>query len=244
MKLTEKEEKIARLALDPGAKDGERAAAANKLIESLYARGVRVEDIVKEEIQTEYVYSDPSPPPRPQRRDTAWDPDPEVRRRRYEEADAEGYRWDRQYGNGYSEYSAPEPTPEEVAAKEEADRQYQAECARREREEAARVAEAQARERARQAVLAARPWYTKMASATGALLGPYSKQSGFRGWTGDLALEEKINTGFGFILLFLIALLPVIGIAALLYYYPIACLTILLVGVAGFYCYYVTRRND
>jgi hypothetical protein len=45
MKLTEKEEKIARLALDKGAQDGERAAAALKLIESLHARGVSVEDI-------------------------------------------------------------------------------------------------------------------------------------------------------------------------------------------------------
>jgi hypothetical protein len=57
MKLTEKEEKIARLALDPAAKDGEQASAANKLIESLKARGVRVEDILKEpEVRTEYVY--------------------------------------------------------------------------------------------------------------------------------------------------------------------------------------------
>ncbi len=48
MKLTEKEQKIARLALDKGAKDGERQAAAAKLIDSLYARGVTVEDIEKE----------------------------------------------------------------------------------------------------------------------------------------------------------------------------------------------------
>jgi hypothetical protein len=47
MQLTPKEEKIARLALDKGAKDGERQAAAAKLIESLYARGVTVEDIEK-----------------------------------------------------------------------------------------------------------------------------------------------------------------------------------------------------
>lgn len=46
MKLTEKEQKIARLALDKGAKDGERQAAAGKLIDSLYARGVTVEDIL------------------------------------------------------------------------------------------------------------------------------------------------------------------------------------------------------
>lgn len=39
MKLTEKEKKLARLALDKGAKAGERQAAA-KLIESLYKRGV------------------------------------------------------------------------------------------------------------------------------------------------------------------------------------------------------------
>jgi hypothetical protein len=48
MKLTEKEEKLARLALDKGAKDGERQAAAAKLIESLYKRGVTVEDIEKD----------------------------------------------------------------------------------------------------------------------------------------------------------------------------------------------------
>ena len=41
MKLTEKEEKIARLALDKAAQPGERQAAAAKLIESLYVRGVR-----------------------------------------------------------------------------------------------------------------------------------------------------------------------------------------------------------
>lgn len=48
MKLTEKEEKLARLALDKGAKAGERQAAAAKLIESLYKRGVTVEDIEKD----------------------------------------------------------------------------------------------------------------------------------------------------------------------------------------------------
>jgi hypothetical protein len=47
MQLTAKEEKIARLALDKGAKDGERAAAAVKLIESLRKRGVTVEDLQK-----------------------------------------------------------------------------------------------------------------------------------------------------------------------------------------------------
>jgi hypothetical protein len=54
MKLTEKEEKIARLALDKAAKAGERQAAAAKLIESLYARGVKVEDILKETVRVEY----------------------------------------------------------------------------------------------------------------------------------------------------------------------------------------------
>jgi hypothetical protein len=44
MTLTEKEEKIARLALDKGARDGERQAAAIKLVESMYERGVKVED--------------------------------------------------------------------------------------------------------------------------------------------------------------------------------------------------------
>jgi hypothetical protein len=45
MKLTAKEEKITRLALDPAAKDGERASAALKLIESLRARGATVESL-------------------------------------------------------------------------------------------------------------------------------------------------------------------------------------------------------
>ena len=45
MKLTPKEEKITRLALDAAAKDGERASASLKLIESLRARGVTVEDL-------------------------------------------------------------------------------------------------------------------------------------------------------------------------------------------------------
>jgi hypothetical protein len=48
MELTEKEEKIARLALDKGAQPGERQSAAAKLIESLYARGVKVEDLTNE----------------------------------------------------------------------------------------------------------------------------------------------------------------------------------------------------
>lgn len=45
MKLTAKEQKIARLALDKAAQPGERQAAAAKLIESLRARGVTLEDI-------------------------------------------------------------------------------------------------------------------------------------------------------------------------------------------------------
>jgi hypothetical protein len=44
MKLTEKEEKIGRLALDKAAQPGERQAAAAKLIESFCARGVTIED--------------------------------------------------------------------------------------------------------------------------------------------------------------------------------------------------------
>ena len=77
MKLTEKEQKIAWLALDKGAKDGERQVAAAKLIDSLYARGVTVEDIEKESARVEYhdhldtetVYRDrPAPPPTAPRR--------------------------------------------------------------------------------------------------------------------------------------------------------------------------------
>jgi len=62
MKLTIKEEKIARLALDKGAKDGERQAAAIKLIESLYARGVQVEEIEAEIIPEKKA---PKPTPAP-----------------------------------------------------------------------------------------------------------------------------------------------------------------------------------
>jgi hypothetical protein len=47
MQLTDKEEKIARLALDKGAQPGERESAAIKLINSLHARGITVEDIEK-----------------------------------------------------------------------------------------------------------------------------------------------------------------------------------------------------
>ena len=54
MKLTEKEQKVARLALDKAAQPGERQAAAAKLIESFYVRGVRVEDIEKESVHIEY----------------------------------------------------------------------------------------------------------------------------------------------------------------------------------------------
>ena len=54
MKLTEKEEKIARLAFDKAAQPGERRAAAAKLMESLYARGVSVEDIERESVRIEY----------------------------------------------------------------------------------------------------------------------------------------------------------------------------------------------
>ena len=78
MKLTEKEEKIARLALDKAAQPGERQAAAAKLIESLYVRGVSVEDIEKESVPIEYrdrvqtqtVYGD-RPVPRRSRRSSA-----------------------------------------------------------------------------------------------------------------------------------------------------------------------------
>jgi hypothetical protein len=65
MKLTDRETKIARLALDKGAKNGERQAAAIKLIESLYARGVSVEELDNTPIiETVYrnVYRDPEPP--------------------------------------------------------------------------------------------------------------------------------------------------------------------------------------
>jgi hypothetical protein len=58
MKLTPKEEKITRLALDRAAKDGERAAAALKLIESLRARGVTVEDL-QADAAPEIVYVEP-----------------------------------------------------------------------------------------------------------------------------------------------------------------------------------------
>lgn len=64
MQLTAKEEKIARLALDKGAQPGERESAAIKLINSLYARGVTVEDIekIREKVVVLKVAS-PAPPP-------------------------------------------------------------------------------------------------------------------------------------------------------------------------------------
>jgi hypothetical protein len=54
VKLTEKEEKIARLAFDKAAQPGERQAAAAKLMKSLYVRGVSVEDIEREYVRIEY----------------------------------------------------------------------------------------------------------------------------------------------------------------------------------------------
>jgi hypothetical protein len=54
MKLTAKEQKVARLAFDKAAQPGERQAAAAKLIESLSLRGVSVEDIEKESVRIEY----------------------------------------------------------------------------------------------------------------------------------------------------------------------------------------------
>ena len=54
MKLTEKEEKIARLAFDKAAQPAERQAAAAKLMKSLYVRGVSVEDIERESVRIEY----------------------------------------------------------------------------------------------------------------------------------------------------------------------------------------------
>ena len=68
MRLTEKEEKIAALALDKGARNGERQAAAIKLIESLYARGVSATELNNEPVirtvpiaQTITVYRDVVP---------------------------------------------------------------------------------------------------------------------------------------------------------------------------------------
>jgi hypothetical protein len=54
LKLTEKEEKIARLAFDKAAQLGERQAAAAKLMKSLYVRGVSVEDIERQSVRIEY----------------------------------------------------------------------------------------------------------------------------------------------------------------------------------------------
>jgi hypothetical protein len=54
VKLTEKEQKIVRLAFDKAAQPEERRAAAVKLMESLYARCVSVEDIERESVRIEY----------------------------------------------------------------------------------------------------------------------------------------------------------------------------------------------
>ena len=79
MNLTPKEKKIARLAFDKAAKDGERAAAAAKLIESLHKRGITVEDLenITTRVVTETVYRDrpvatPQPAPSPPREPSDW----------------------------------------------------------------------------------------------------------------------------------------------------------------------------
>ena len=79
MNLTPKEKKIARLAFDKAAKDGERAAAAATLIESLHKRGITVEDLenITTRVVTETVYRDrpvvtPQPAPSPPREPSDW----------------------------------------------------------------------------------------------------------------------------------------------------------------------------
>ena len=133
MKLTDKEEKIARLALDKAAHNGERAAAAAKLFESLHARGVTVEDIQKEETAAPAEYVRP------------------------DYGHTEHY-----YRETTREYYYRETAREETAEDKEAKRREQ-EAYRREREEkaeqAARDREAQEWARAWQATLATRPGY-------------------------------------------------------------------------------------
>jgi hypothetical protein len=55
MKLTPQEERIARLALDKAAEPGERTLAADKLVQSLFKRGVTVEDLQKETVTEKIV---------------------------------------------------------------------------------------------------------------------------------------------------------------------------------------------
>ena len=221
MKLTEKEEKIARLALDKAAKEGEQASAANKLIESLKARGVTVEDLMKEaEIRTEYVYPDPEPEP---------EPEPH-------------------YGNtGYQSNDYYE-TSEEAAARAKAqaewDEKLRKEWEREQREERERARAEGERDRAKKAEFDALPGYRKLARRLGALLGPYSRGSFYAIAEGpvNLTVEEekfrnKVNEIFGLILLGLVgiglALIPIAFVCT----YPIPSLLILLVIVLGVMAY-------
>ena len=191
MKLTEKEEKIARLALDPSAKDGERASAAKKLIESLMARGVSVEDIQESGMGTGDLHFDPAPAPGP----------------------PAGDGW-----SGYRTASSYEPTPEEAAAgqeeRERAAREEKAAEEARQRE----AAEVLAQEEVRKAQEAAWPLYMKVALGLGRFLGPYSKYSWYRlsnpGKNGKF--EETANLVFGFILMVVLGLAVISGIGAFL----------------------------
>ena len=65
MKLSETEEKFARFALDGAATENERKVAAEHLLKSLRDRGIKTEDIEREEVRVEIVRAPEPAPPRP-----------------------------------------------------------------------------------------------------------------------------------------------------------------------------------
>jgi len=77
MKLTETEEKFARFALDGAATENERKVAAEHLLKSLRDRGIKTEDIEREEVRVEIVrVPEPATAPRPVKRTSVrvWSP--------------------------------------------------------------------------------------------------------------------------------------------------------------------------
>jgi hypothetical protein len=77
MKLTETEEKFARFALDGAATENERKVAAEHLLKSLRDRGIKTEDIEREEVRVGIVRApEPAPAPRPHNPYAAPTPEP------------------------------------------------------------------------------------------------------------------------------------------------------------------------
>ena len=76
MKLSETEEKFARFALDGAATENERKVAAEHLLKSLRDRGIKTEDIEREEVRVEIVRAPEPAPPRPHNPYAAPRPEP------------------------------------------------------------------------------------------------------------------------------------------------------------------------